>query len=91
MGIKFKRRHTEISKGNLPLDKNQEKKDKEKVEEHVQEVRFIENFIKIFIGDLDQKMKFTFEMYDFDGDGFITPEDVRIMMSYMPFKRNVQI
>ena len=62
MGIKFKRRHTEISKGNLPLDKNQEKKDKEKVEEHVQEVRFIENFIKIFIGDLDQKMKFTFEM-----------------------------
>jgi hypothetical protein len=27
--------------------------------------------------------------YDFDGDGLITPEDVRIMMSYMPFKRNI--
>lgn len=29
--------------------------------------------------------------YDFDNDGFITPEDIRIMMSYMPFNRNVQI
>ena len=36
-------------------------------------------------------MKFTFEMYDFDNDGFVTPEDVRIMMSYMPFDRNVPI
>jgi len=30
-------------------------------------------------------------MYDFDNDGFITPEDIRIMMSYMPFNRNVQV
>lgn len=30
-------------------------------------------------------------MYDFDNDGHITPEDVRIMMSYMPFNRNVNI
>jgi len=29
--------------------------------------------------------------YDFDGDGNITPEDVRIMLSYMPFKRNIQL
>ena len=25
----------------------------------------------------------------FDGDGNITPEDVRIMLAYMPFKRNI--
>ena len=30
-----------------------------------------------------------FYRYDFDDDGFITPEDIRIMMSYMPFNRNV--
>ena len=36
-------------------------------------------------------MRFTFNMYDFDGDGYITPDDVRIMMSYMPFKRNIPI
>jgi len=36
-------------------------------------------------------MKFTFEMYDFDNDGFITPEDVRMIMSYMPFNRDVPV
>jgi hypothetical protein len=46
------------------------------------------NFIQIFLGTLDEKMFFTFQMYDFDGDGYITAEDVRIMMSYMPFNRN---
>lgn len=30
-------------------------------------------------------------MYDFDNDGLITPEDIRIMMSYMPFDRNVTL
>jgi Ca2+-binding EF-hand superfamily protein len=34
-------------------------------------------------------MKFTFNMFDFDNDGFISPEDVRIIMSYMPFNRNI--
>ena len=29
--------------------------------------------------------------YDFDNDGYVTPEDIRIMMSYMPFNRHVQI
>jgi hypothetical protein len=27
--------------------------------------------------------------YDFDNDGYITPEDIRIMMSYMAFNRNI--
>ena len=30
---------------------------------------FVENFTKVFIGDLDVKMRFTFDMYDFDNDG----------------------
>jgi len=62
-----------------------------KAQEHVTEKAFTDNLIKIFAGDLDSKMKFTFEMYDFDQDGLITPEDIRIMMSYMPFQRNVQL
>jgi hypothetical protein len=46
---------------------------------------FVENFTKVFIGDLDVKMRFTFDMYDFDNDELITSEDIRIMLSYMPF------
>lgn len=62
-----------------------------KKHEYVTMQSFIQNFTDIFIGDLNKKMRFTFNMYDFDGDGYITPDDVRIMMSYMPFKRNIPI
>lgn len=52
---------------------------------------FVRNFVRIFLGDLDSKIKFTFEMYDFDNDGFVTAEDVRIMMSHMPISQNVTV
>lgn len=43
------------------------------------------------MGDLETKMLFTFKMYDFDNDQLICPEDIRIMMSYMPMQRNLPI
>ena len=42
------------------------------------------------MGSLDEKMLFTFEMFDFDNDGYVTAEDIRIMLSYMQFNRNVE-
>lgn len=65
----------------------QEKLKNQKKEDYVTQESFVSNLIKIFLGNLEEKMMFTFEMYDFDQDGFISAEDVRIMMSYMPFKR----
>lgn len=56
--------------------------------ERVKKSKFIDNITLIFIGSLDDKIKFTFKMYDFDNDGIITPEDIRMIMSYLPFKRN---
>lgn len=43
------------------------------------------------MGDLNSKIQFTFNMYDFDNDGLISAEDIRIIMSYMPFNRNIQL
>ena len=62
----------------------------QKKQEYVTEDSFLRNFTKIFLGSLDEKMLFTFEMYDFDNDGYITAEDIRIMLSYMQFNRNVE-
>ena len=45
----------------------------------------------IFIGSLDDKIKFTFKMYDSDNDGIIKPDDVRLLLSYMPFNRNSKL
>lgn len=39
------------------------------------------------MSDLDTKMKLTFQMYDFNSDGFISEEDVRIVLSYVPFTK----
>ena len=77
-----------------PLPREESPKEKlisQKKEDFVTEASFVHNFIQLFIGNLDKKMKFTFEMYDFDNDGFVTAEDIRIMMSYMPFNRNIQV
>lgn len=62
-----------------------------KQEDYITQESFIKNMVRIFLGDLESKMLFTFEMFDFDNDGYITSEDVRIMMSYLPLNRNVGV
>ena len=44
----------------------------------------------IFNGSITDKIRLTFKIYDFDNDGLITPEDIRLVMSYMPFNRKVK-
>jgi Ca2+-binding EF-hand superfamily protein len=46
---------------------------------------FVHKIIMTFISDLDTKLRMTFRMYDFNNDGQITKEDVRMVMSYIPF------
>ena len=45
----------------------------------------------IFIGGLDEKIKFTFKMYDFDDDGYVNPHDIQLFMSYMPLNQNIDL
>jgi hypothetical protein len=40
------------------------------------------------MSDVDTKIKFTFELYDFQKLGRISPEYVRLIMSYIPFVRD---
>lgn len=55
------------SQGNSPVSpispsNNKESLQIKRKEEFVTEISFVRNFTQIFIGDLDQKMKFTFQM-----------------------------
>ena len=43
---------------------------------------FTSNMLKLFSGDYDTLINFIFDFYDFDKDGKITKEDVRIVLSF---------
>ena len=45
---------------------------------------FVKGFFRLFSSNIDTSLKFAFQFYDFDRDGFITQEDLRLVMSYVP-------
>lgn len=45
---------------------------------------FIEGLSTLFSDSTDKIEKFIFQLYDFDKDGFISREDVRVVLSYIP-------
>lgn len=53
-------------------------------EERIEEKSFVNLMLEIYSSDLDGKLKFVFKVFDFDGDGKITSEDVQMILSYVP-------
>ena len=50
---------------------------------------FVHGFFKVYYSNLQSKIKFTFDMYDFDKDGYILKEDVRLILSHIPIENTV--
>lgn len=48
---------------------------------------------KIYYSTYEQQIRLVFDIYDFDKDGYVTPEDVRIILSYIPMinLKNVKV
>ena len=46
---------------------------------------FINGMIILFSDSFISLLTFTFSFYDFDNDNFITKEDIRLVLSYIPF------
>jgi len=43
---------------------------------------------QVYSSNLDEKMRLTFDMFDFDNDGKITAEDVKLVLSYIPSRNH---
>lgn len=54
------------------------------------ENEFLKGMAKVFVGTLDQKLKLTFKMYDCDGDGKVTRQDVRQLMAFAPIFKAIE-
>ena len=48
--------------------------------------RFFKIMSTIYCSDLIQKMGLVFCLYDFDNDGYIQREDVKLLLSYIPLR-----
>ena len=51
---------------------------------YVDKKEFVKGFSRIFSSHLDTSLHLIFEFYDFDEDCFISQEDIRIILSYVP-------
>lgn len=45
---------------------------------------FLTGLFRVFCSTFDEKIEFIFEIYDFDGDGFITKVDISTIMASLP-------
>ena len=60
---------------------------------------FVHGLFKIYYSNLETKIKLAFDMYffkpkllpryDFDKDGFVKKEDVRLILSHIPIEKTV--
>ena len=52
------------------------------------EEEFVENFYNLYMGSFGETIKIIFNLLDFDKDGIIKKEDVKIVLSYLPINED---
>jgi hypothetical protein len=53
-------------------------------QEGLTEEEFVNGFFKLYMGSFQETVKTIFDLLDFDKDGIIKKEDVKIILSYLP-------
>jgi len=51
---------------------------------YISNIDFIEGLLVLFTETFENLAKFIFKLYDYDKDGEINKEDIRIVLSYIP-------
>jgi len=51
---------------------------------YISNTDFIEGLLVLFTETFEKLAKFIFKLYDYDKDGEINKEDIRIVLSYIP-------
>ena len=52
------------------------------------EEEFVDNFYKLYMGSFEETTNIIFNLLDFDKDGIIKKEDVKIILSYLPLNED---
>eukprot|EP00826_Nyctotherus_ovalis_P049919 TRINITY_DN6069_c0_g4_i3.p1 TRINITY_DN6069_c0_g4~~TRINITY_DN6069_c0_g4_i3.p1 ORF type:complete len:652 (-),score=187.44 TRINITY_DN6069_c0_g4_i3:687-2642(-) len=51
---------------------------------------FVYSLIQFYSREFSTKLKLVFALYDFDADGYVSKEDVRLLLSYVPIKSSAE-
>ena len=51
---------------------------------------FLQGMVTLFSSNFEESVKFIFNFYDFDKDGLITKDDIRVVMSYVPIQTKIR-
>lgn len=49
---------------------------------------FVEGMCRLYLGNFEQTVELIFDIFDFDKDGQITRGDVKVLLSYLPLKKD---
>jgi hypothetical protein len=49
----------------------------------------VHGLFKVYYSNVETKIKLAFDIYDFDKDGFIRKEDVRLILSHVPIDKTM--
>ena len=58
-------------------------------QEGLKEEEFVKGFFELYMGSFKETTKVIFNLLDFDKDGIIKKEDVKIILSYSNFSNNL--
>jgi hypothetical protein len=56
-------------------------------EEKIEQDHFVKLMLDVYSAELDDKMNIAFKIFDFNSDGLIQAEDVRMIISFIPKNR----
>jgi len=47
---------------------------------------FVSGISRLFTTEFNKNVRIVFDLFDFDNDGFITAEDMRVLLSHLPIQ-----
>lgn len=63
--------------------------EKDKISDYLKRADFINGLENLYLGNLKVSSKVIFDLYDFNRDGKIFKDDVKLILKYLPFSDNV--
>ena len=60
-------------------------------DDYLKELEFKKGFLRLFASNFEENIKLVYDLFDFDSDGKVSKEDIRILLSYVPLVHTLEL